>query len=314
MIVSRTHDSKASGTFAFARHETFHLRDGWLSKGLEAARHDGFSLYAKDAHHMLGIGINMLKAVIYWLQATNLVQIGEGGGRYRLPMRLTELGELVHIHDPFLEDIGTLWLLHIELASNQRLATFWYWVFNEFPQRDFNEDRLVQGVHQFLLEKGTAGIALHSLEKDARCFVRTYLPSRDSRRKTLSEDALDCPLTVLSLLREGHSERQHKFNVGQHRNLPLELFAYTLYRLKEHLRPGEVVLSLEDLRWAPLSPGRLLCLDNKAVLEYLEELEHRTSKIHIVRAAGLNMVALDEGVRGYNWLREYYAGHGVQDG
>ncbi len=44
---------------AFARHETFHLRDGWLYKGMDSIRKDGSSLFTKDAHHNLGIGINM---------------------------------------------------------------------------------------------------------------------------------------------------------------------------------------------------------------------------------------------------------------
>jgi hypothetical protein len=256
----------------------------------------------------------MLKALTYWLQATNLVRTQATGDRYRLPMRLTEIGELVDAHDPFLEDAGTLWLLHVELASNQRLATFWYLAFNEFPQRDFTEDRLVQGVEQFLLDNGMPGVACHSLQKDARCFVRTYLPTRDRGHKIISEDTLDCPLSLLGLVREGLFTGQFRFNFGQHRNLPPELFAYTLYRFRERTCPDEVVLALEDLRWAPLSPGRLLCLDNRALLEFLEELEHRTSKVHLVRTAGLNMVTLEGGIQACDLLREYYVGSRIQHG
>lgn len=42
-------------TYTFARHETFHLRDGWLFKGLAAVQADEFALYARDAHHNLGL-------------------------------------------------------------------------------------------------------------------------------------------------------------------------------------------------------------------------------------------------------------------
>ena len=34
--------------------------------------------------------------------------------------------------DPYLEDIGTLWLLHYNLAKNMEDATSWYFFFNEF--------------------------------------------------------------------------------------------------------------------------------------------------------------------------------------
>ena len=70
------------------------------------------------------------------------------------------------------------------------------------------------------------------------------------------------------------------------------------------------MLSLEDTRWAHLSPGRLLCLDNRAILGYLEELEATTSWARVMRTAGLNMVSLSEDFGAIDILREYYEGHG----
>ncbi len=309
VTTNERHAVDSARGFAFARHETFHLRDGWLFKGLEAIRGDECALSAKDAHHSLGIGINMLKSLLYWLHATNLVTSQPTGARSRRPLRFTEIGEIVHAYDPYLEDIGTLWLLHIELASNRALATFWYWAFNEFPQRDFTEERLLRSNDQFLLEQEALAVAVHSLKKDARCFLRTYLPSRGSERKSFSEDTLDCPLALLGLVREGALPGLYKFHVGQHRNLPLDIFAYALYRFREQARPDDVVLALEDIRWAPLSPGRLLCLDTRAILDYLEEFEHRTSRPLLVQTAGLNMVTLERGVQATDLLREYYTGY-----
>jgi GNAT superfamily N-acetyltransferase len=92
--------------YTFARHETFHLRDGWLFKGLEAVQADECALYAHDAHHNLGIGLNMLKSLVYWLQATNLVQAVPAKGTSRSPLRPTRLAELVCAHDPYFEDLG----------------------------------------------------------------------------------------------------------------------------------------------------------------------------------------------------------------
>jgi len=91
--------------YTFARHETFHLRDGWLFKGLAAVQADEFALYARDAHHNLGIGLNMLKSLLYWLQATNLVQAVPAKGTSRPPLRPTRLAELVYAHDPYFEDL-----------------------------------------------------------------------------------------------------------------------------------------------------------------------------------------------------------------
>ena len=292
--------------YTFARHETFHLRDGWLYKGLEAVGENGSALFAKEAHHRLGMGINMRKSLLYWIQATGLArpdQIQRGNTR---SLALTESAVLIRRRDPYLEDVGTLWLIHVNLASNEERATLWYWMFNEFPQREFNEDRLVAMAEDRLTEQGAAAMTESSVRKDASCFVRTYLPAASRTKRLTSAEDLDCPLSTLGLLREAGMPGMYKFRIGQHRNLPTALFAYVLYRYREMVSPDLPMLSLEDIRWTPKSPGRLLCLDNRAILEYLEELEHTTRLAQVIRTAGLNMVALVDGTTSLDILRSYY--------
>lgn len=294
-----------SGT-AFARHQTFHLRDGWLYKALAAVQADAGALTGKEAHHDLGVGKNMLQAISYWIQATNLVKRESKRYSAKSPLSLTPLAELIVRHDPYLEDPGTLWALQIELASNSSTATFWYWAFNMFPQREFTEDRLAQSIKQYLDEQGISKVAESSLHKDGRCFLRTYVPSRDRGKNRPIDDSLDCPLSVLGLVRETPLGGRYKFQIGHHNSLPTDLFAYALYRFKEHTSPDDVVVSLEDVRWAPLSPGRLLCLDMRAILDYLEELEFKTSHVRVIRTEGLNMVSLSSSVASTDLLEEYY--------
>jgi len=115
-------------------------------------------------------------------------------------------------------------------------------------------------------------------------------------------------LIWLGLLRESAIPGHYTFQIGPHRNLPMWLFAYALYRFKKQTKPEETVFSLEDLRWAPLSPGRLLCLDNRAIFMYLEELEQQTSYAHVLHTAGLNIVTLDESIEAFDMLTAYYTG------
>ena len=134
-----------SRTSAFTRHETFHLRQTWLSKGLSSIRDERVDFDKVGAHHNLGIGINMLKSLGYWMQATGLarftkVQKGDG-----YPFVLTDIGNLVAEHDPYIEDIGTLWAIQRELASNKQFAPLWYWLFNLLNTRDFTDESVLQG-------------------------------------------------------------------------------------------------------------------------------------------------------------------------
>ena len=167
----------------FARHETFHLRDGWLYKGLNAVAEDGAALFAKDAHHQLGIGINMRMSMLYWLRASGLANPDLVERGIVRSLALSSTSELIRQYDPYLEDQGTLWLVHILLASNREMATFWYWAFNQAPHRDFNEDRLVALAQELLERDELKSVTESSLRKDASCFIRTYLPRSSGVKK-----------------------------------------------------------------------------------------------------------------------------------
>jgi hypothetical protein len=275
-----------------ARHETFHLRDGWLYKGLTALAKDPMSLSEPGAHHSLGLGINMLKSMVYWLQAAGLVTVSReernGPARYDL----TDLALQIVESDPYLEDPGTLWLLHIGLATNQQLSTFWYWAFNHFNQREFTEERLELGFSEYLAGLGITGVADSSLKKDARCFLRTYLPRQNRALRASVEDTLDCPLATLDLIRPTALGDRYRFFFGAHRSLNIWLFAYALLDFKEKERSEAVTISMEELRWVPGSPGRILCLDATALADYVEALEREGLGIHLVRTAGLNQVSV----------------------
>ncbi len=294
----------ATNNFSFAKHETFYLRDGWIYKGLQALTIDSSALNRADAHHNLGIGINMLKSLIYWLRATNLVEVKRIKGQSKSTLELTPLSNLILRVDPYFEDIVTLWLLHIELSSNRSLATFTYWAFNECSQREFTEERLVREVQQFIDENEAKQVALSSLEKDGRCFIHTYLSSEQGQNSN-TIDNIECPLTSLDLIKRGAIPGHYKFYVGEHRQLPLEIFIYVLFKFRDMEDQGDVI-SLEDIRWAPFSPGRILNIDMHTILEYIEEIEHTTSYLHFTRTAELNMITLDKSIETMALLRECY--------
>ncbi len=56
-------------------HQSFHIRRGWIYKGLNEVRNDEFVFSRKDIVHtdLLGIGSNMVTALKYWLEALKLV-------------------------------------------------------------------------------------------------------------------------------------------------------------------------------------------------------------------------------------------------
>ena len=102
----------------FRAHDTFFIRKGWLSKGMRNVNNDPevFISHEKNPTDVLSIGSNMVKALRYWMQAVGLTEEPTTGKR---PQHFTELGNLIFKYDPYIEELGTLYLLQYKLASNE---------------------------------------------------------------------------------------------------------------------------------------------------------------------------------------------------
>ena len=61
---------------------------------------------------------------------------------------LTELGEIIFENDAYMEEIGSIWLVHYMLAMNADEATSWYIFFNEFNKTEFT----VEDFHSALIK------------------------------------------------------------------------------------------------------------------------------------------------------------------
>jgi hypothetical protein len=145
-----------------------------------------------------------------------------------------------------------------------------------------------------------------SVRKDVSVFLRTYKEAQSSTRWAL-EDSLDCHLTALRLLSTVGSVKPYAFVLGAKANLALEVVAYTFFRYRDLAKPGAEVISLDELRWAPYSPGRLLLLDARTLMELGEALEHETQGawVRLSQTAGLRNVHLGQ-ASPFEALARYY--------
>ena len=103
--------------------------------------------------------------------------------------------------DPYMEDPGTLWLLHwLLLAPRKSRLPVWWLAFNEFNAIEFAQDDLEAAVST-LLDAVPEWTKPHakSIAKDISALLRTYAPA-DRRGRARIDDMLDCPLRELNLL------------------------------------------------------------------------------------------------------------------
>lgn len=255
--------------YGFSGHETFPFRYSWLPKGVWYLR-DRPDLFSTDeALVVLGVGKNMVKSIRFWLETLEFVRRVPGDRGLR--MEATDLGNRLLSPDgwdPFLEDPGTLWLLHWHLVRKLSSASTWYLAFTVWNEETFDRNRLVQWLWELAKDTGSSGTE-SSLKRDVEVFVRTYVPAKTKRDLAL-EDTFDCPLVDLGLVdEEGVAFR---FVRGPKPTLPDSVFVYALLDFWDRNFSGQSTLSFERVLYGPGSPGSAFKLTENALAELLERL------------------------------------------
>lgn len=258
-------------------HETFCFREGWLQKGMEEVQKNPRVFSMMSGADALGVGSNMAKAIRYWLKAVLLVKEQVGTGTL-----LTDFGKMVYRYDPYVEELFTLWCLHINLVCNKGLATSWYVFFNQCKLDSFtrNELELVQ-MEKLCKYAETKELSERSVKDDCSVILQMY--AREYQDKSDPEDKKKCPFTRLGLLRKnGHQYRREKPDL---RHLSAEVVLYLLATVYE----GEHSISMEEFYHGTNGVATLLGI---GVADYQECLDELAKKGYLVlnRTAGLDMI------------------------
>ncbi|HQD78469.1 MAG: DUF4007 family protein [Limnochordia bacterium] len=268
----------------YARHETFYIRDGWLRKGLRLVEERGYEFFRdEEAPEVLGVGKNMVNSIRFWLRATGLLEQVEGR-----EYALSSFAREIIRYDPYFEDGGTWWLIHYHLVTDPNEATTWYWFFNVFNRRDFDEDTFLYWLKNYTVVEGTP-VADGSLKKDFQCFVNTYLYEYRMATASSPEDNLHCPLRELKILRQT-GPRSYRVGLADRNSLPPLIVYYCMAHRSELAGDGgrtTVTRLLNDL----CNVGRVFSLTYEELMFYLTELQ-RLGFIRLSLTAGLDAVEL----------------------
>ena len=287
----------------FRAHETFFIRKGWLTKGLKAVTQNDEVFIDKEENPMdvLGIGSNMVKSLRYWLQAVGITAEPSSGRRTQT---LTELGEAIYAHDRYIEELGTLWLLHYKLATNKEEASSWYYFFNEFNLTEFDREDFISSIQNWIaMETQNDAIAIRSLGDDFACIINTYLPRYKSNPAKVSpESNIDCPLGELGLIDILSRERKtYKKAIPSASTID----PHILMAIIADQNPGRTEIGLNELLTSPCSIGKVMSLDVITMLDALYRAE-KIGALKITRTAGMDVVSITCQRSFIEWVKLYY--------
>ena len=299
---------KDAAVSSFARHETFAPRFGWLHKAYSALRNPdiGSEVFLQhDAPVRLGVGKNMVNAIRFWSYAFKItVEYPRGGASrayaaaptWEARWLLDEDGA-----DPYLEDTGSLWLLHWWLLSAPSFVPTWWVAFNAMSSSRFTEDTLTETVIRQVRASEWELPVRTSIAKDADCLTKMY-----ARRKTPTgspgsfEDLLDCPFRELGLLEfagtQRSGDRDHRlwqFTSTARTSLPARVIAYACLDYADRhtaLRQGGSI-AMARLANEPGGPGRVLRLREPEIAGALEEVIPQHPELTLTQGVGQRSLA-----------------------
>lgn len=294
----------------FAGHESFHIREGWLRKGLLAIQDDPFVFSKAYPEDVLGVGHNMVSAIRYWLRACGLAKGIKGAGpKNALAFELTPLAKSILKADPYFEDDQTWALIHYQLSTNKDFATTWYWAFNKLTARQFDEDLIVNSLKAFIASQVKTRISDSSLERDFHCLIRTYSAQADN--EISPEDSLDCPMSRLNLIEHMPNTKTFRMMAPKLESLTPAMFYYCLLQFRQTKGMTSPTISFQEVLRGELSPGRVFNFDAETLFEHLSRLtQTRRKLVEYSKAAGLNTITLVE-TNMQRVLADYYAQGGV---
>lgn len=276
--------------YTFSGHESFPCKVLWLKKGYDFVKEHG-NWNDADSVVKLGVGKNMVASIRYWMKSFGLVDNED----------TTELADYILDSDrgvdPFIEDLGTLWLLHYRLVSLGE-ATLYQLLFTKFQRErlTFEREQLVSFVKRVMTECGKLRIYNeNTVRKDVGVLLLNYVqPQKAQSMEDYSSLFID-----LDLIRQSMDGKQYSFNVEGKRQLPLDILLYAI--AEEKGKDNSVDYdTLQNI-------GNMFCLNDMELIAMLMAIQVKYPKmLRYSDTAGLRQVQFLKQVSPKQILMYYY--------
>jgi hypothetical protein len=210
------------GRYSFSGHESFFCKPLWLKKAYDAMN-EGVNFSSPDAVAALGVGKNMVASIRFWSRAFGL-SLNDIPSPFAHFIFDSEQG-----YDPYLEDEGTLWLLHYYLLS-QKVASLYSLTFLDFQREKKEFDR--NQLQAFIKRKCNVPEQRNvynenTVKKDIGVLLHNYVaPSEVRSNEDFSAIFLD-----LGLINALGSDR-YAFNDTEPSHIHPDILLYTLLDYK----------------------------------------------------------------------------------
>lgn len=255
------------------KHGSFYMRSGWGTKILQAVNTDS-AIFApaneQEAIDEIGIGRVMIKALRYWSDVMGLTY--ERKEQNVIKKYKTELFEYIEKYDPYFQRVGTLALLHRNIANNMDEATAWYWLFNEWNNDVITNDKFTEGLHAYVAVNGM-NVKKDTVNKEFNCVKNTYVGEKKTDRKSLMDEDAYPFLAPLHMLRYDGKELVKNHLTGKEISVEILIYAIAKDNEKESLSKGQI--GIDTLMEGKCQVGRYFNIRYTELIGLLLEAENK---------------------------------------
>jgi len=298
------------GELRFSGHESFQCRNLWLKKGYDyvISKRDYKSPFNEALAVIdLGVGKNMVSSIRFWMNAFDMLDNENEQPTDLATYILDPAGK-----DPFLEDLGTLWLLHYKLVQRDE-ASIYNLVFNRFRKHriEFQKSHL----SNFLIsecERLDEKHSPNSIDTDIGVLLKTYVAPDPKEGKKNIEDQYASLLIELNLIKKIENYVEDKFELdkdwykiesSERESLPIEIFLYTILDNEEVLGRS---ISFQKLLNSENSPGNIFVMTPDSLVSKIHELTQKYDGIVYKEDAGVRELQINGEFNKESILNQYY--------
>ncbi len=287
----------------FGGHETFAVREGWFSKGLDIVDRNPDAFNDPFVSDSLGVGRNMAKSIFYWMCVTGLVN-RESRSR---TVSMTDLGKKILSKDPYFLNPATWWALHINLLTRKDKALVWKVFFNTFSRDRFDRVTCMEEIHRCIATEFTRAPSLKTVSRDISCLLASYATPIPPDTND-PEEGLESPFRQLGLVTRLGKTGSYVMNRNA-KDIPVPVLGYAL----SAYLPWDGKERFSDVKFSeaffnPGSPGKILCLNSEVFTDFIEKAERMLGPglINIRNLGGSSFIRVKR-MSLSDWLGKCYA-------
>jgi hypothetical protein len=283
--------------FTFSGHESFPCKTLWLKKGYDFITNGG-DFNADEAVVRLGVGKNMVSSIRYWIKAF-------GFNNERTNWIAEYIFDTVDGKDPFVEDIGTLWLLHFLLIYTEEASLYnLFFVDFQKERREFDRSQVVSFVKRKMAETGKDTLFNeNTVKKDVGVLLLNYcLPKNPQSNEDFSTLLMDLDLLRQMEKRWSDVEGRDRyvFNIEGKRQVVPEIFLFAILMMKDESDKSISYDIMQEL-------GLIFCMNDLEVIGMLKLLSEKYSdSLAYSDVAGIRQLQFINKIEAKQILDEYY--------